>query len=113
MSKMSDEGDISKTDVARQRRLADQFEIAKKIYAAHSLIGNAPHWGLDREKIMAFLDNALAQFQAAGGVARTGTDVFGERGPNLCGENGDVFDYGVGRLLAEAYRSAGIFAVSA
>ena len=113
MSKMSDEEDVSKIDVARQGRLADQFEIAKQIYAAHSLFGNALFWGLDRKKIVAFLENALAQFQAAGGVARTGTDVFGERGPNLCGENGDVFEYGIGRLLAERYRSAGIFAVSA
>jgi hypothetical protein len=113
MSKMSNEGDIPKTDVAQRSRLADQFEIAKKIYAAHSLLGNAQYWGLDRTKIIAFLEDALVQFQDAGGIARTGTGPLGDRGPNLCGESGDVFDYGIGRLLAEGYRSSGIFAVSA
>ncbi|WP_175762283.1 hypothetical protein [Burkholderia anthina] len=47
------------------------------------------------------------------GIARTGTGPLGDRGPNLCGENGDAFDYGIGRLLAEDYRSSGISAVSA
>jgi hypothetical protein len=110
MSKFSDEG---QPDVAQRKRLSDQFEIAKKIYAAHSLLNNAPHWGLDPEKIQRFVNDALIQFQAAGGVTHTGTNVFGDSGPHLRGENGDVFDYGVGRLLAESYRSAGIFAVTA
>ncbi|MFM0631247.1 hypothetical protein [Paraburkholderia xenovorans] len=101
MSKPSDERDTSKTDVARQKRLGDQFEIAKKIYAAHSLHSNAPAWGLDWEKINDFLEDGLIQFQAAGGDAQTGTNALGGRGPHLRGENGDIFDYGIGRLLAE------------
>ena len=112
MTKTNDEGQTTKADVAQQRRLYDQFELAKKIYAAHSLLRNAAHWALDQQKIENFLKVASAEFRAVGGIAQTGTNSLGEHGPMLSGENGDVFDYAIGRLLAENYRTAGAFSAS-
>lgn len=68
---------------------------------------NAPP--LNREKIVGFLKHALADFNTAGGVALTGTDVFGQRIPVLRCENGTEVPYEAGRMLAEDYISDGIF----
>lgn len=87
--------------------MSDQFETAKSVYAAHRLLVNAPQ--LDRQKIVAFLNRAVIEFEAADGHAKAGTDALGERGPVLCCENGDVVPYDAGRMLAETYISTGIF----
>ncbi|WP_176060219.1 hypothetical protein [Paraburkholderia sp. BCC1876] len=106
MSKQTDEGGQMERE-AQRLRLYEQFEIAKKLYAVHSLLPKTPP--LNREKIIAFLDGAVAQFQAAGGVVQVGTNVLGEQGPILRCENGDVLRYEIGRELVDAYVSAGTF----
>lgn len=106
MSKQADASEQMKND-AQQLRMYEQFEIAKKLYAAHHLLVTIP--SLSREKIVAFLNEALIEFQTAGGDVQVGTDVFGLRGPILRCENGDVLLYEIGRLLAEKYISAGTF----
>jgi hypothetical protein len=90
-----------------QDRISKQFEIAKKLYAAHRLMINAPL--LDRQKIMTFLEQTKFDFETAGGIAATGTDVFGGSGPILSCENGDEVPYEAGTLLAENYMSSGMF----
>jgi hypothetical protein len=97
----------NEVEQASQRRMADQWEIGKKLYAAHSLLVSAPP--LDRQKIVSFLNQALLEFMAAGGHAQTGTDVFGERGPVLSCENGDIIPYEAGRVLGEQFISSGVF----
>ena len=78
------------------------------IHAAQSLLGKAPP-PFDREKIVSFLSRVLLEFQAAGGKTKTGTNTFGERGPMLFYENGEIISYDIGRLLAEKYISDGVF----
>jgi hypothetical protein len=107
MDKQNKMSESDESAQAKERRLYFQFEIAKRLYAAHRLLVNAPP--LDRQKIVVFLQQALADFQEIGGVAKTGTDVFGESGPVLYCENGDLVPYDAGRMLAEDYIAKGIF----
>jgi hypothetical protein len=51
----------------------------------------------------------LLEFQAVDGHVKTGTNAFGERGPELSCENGVIVPYDAGRLLGEQYISSGIF----
>ena len=107
---MSNQDDTKKSkeeEQAQQGRMYLQFEAAKRLYAAHRLLVNAPP--LNGEKIVNFLNQTLMEFKAAGGDAKTGTDGFGERGPVLALENGDVISYEAGRMLAQDYISRGIF----
>lgn len=102
-----DVAEVIATVAAIRERISKQFESAKKLYAAQSLLGKAPP--LDHEKIVSFLSRVLLEFQAAGGKAKTGTNTFGERGPMLFYENGEIISYDIGRLLAEKYISDGVF----
>jgi len=65
MSEKVNAGDHPKNDSAQQRRLYEQFEFAKQIYAAHRLLVNVPP--LDGQKIGAFIHERLAGFTAARG----------------------------------------------
>jgi hypothetical protein len=75
--------------------------------AMHRLLISAP--SLNRQKILSFLERMLLEFQAVDGHVKTGTNAFGERGPELSCENGVIVPYDAGRLLGEQYISSGIF----
>jgi hypothetical protein len=107
MSEKVNAGDHPKNDSAQQRRLYEQFEFAKQIYAAHRLLVNVPP--LDGQKIGAFIHERLAGFTAAGGEARIGINSQGEEGPDLRNENGGILNYDIGEGLAQQYISARIF----
>lgn len=107
MSKQSNESTNQQASAEQEVRLSSQWEIAKKLYAAHRLLVNSPP--LSRTKIVAFLQQTFDDFKRAGGNVQTGTDIFGQVGPVLRCENGTEVPYDAGRMLADDYLSRGLF----
>lgn len=91
----------------QEARIDFQWEVAKKLYAAHLLLGKAPP--LNREKIVNFMRQALIDFEKAGGNVQTDTDIFGQCVPDLRCENGLRVPYEAGRFLADDFIYHGWF----
>lgn len=68
-----------------QGRMANQFEIAKALYAANRLTLSM---GLDRQKLEAYLNQTQVLFECAGGKVEVGYDQCGGAGPMLSTEDG-------------------------
>ncbi|MFZ7320997.1 hypothetical protein ACLS0R_07540 [Comamonas jiangduensis] len=83
-----------------ENELSQQWELARHVYAWHRVL----YAGLNPQQkayVVQALGKALTEFEAQGGIATTGTDPLGQKGPILKCTDGREVPYNAGLLLAD------------
>lgn len=86
-------------------QLAEQWELARCVYAWHQVLQLTQESAL-RNAVAKHLGEATQRFVDAGGIAQTGNDPLGDKGPTLSLADGQEVPYTAGQALVDAYAQA-------